>query len=320
LLPSHIIWNDSTWKTIVTSGFFSSRLNNVYSEEDAWLLYSDAERIPHTQTRAEALCYLNLKIDGAIQVPGIQTAVFLYAFLSFKPMVLKIPREISKVVKECKLYESIGTMAEKAEIALVPVESIKLKGHQIKDGSAAKIFDKAILMPIYACSLEEIPPPISVEYALLIFVRLSEAILFLIDKCWLHGDIKPSNIFIDHLGVTWVGDYGSSVKYENVREFTGGTPAYQCPDIGVVNNLHQFDKVGLVISLLEKLMLIPPRGLSEAVVMNYDTLLSVINEMEDESSILKGLMLSFLDSDVQRLEEPTITLMRTFKFHVFRAA
>jgi hypothetical protein len=66
LFPSHIIWNDSAWKTIVTSGYFSSRLNNVYSEEDAWLLYSDAERIPQTQTCAEALSDLDLKIDGAI--------------------------------------------------------------------------------------------------------------------------------------------------------------------------------------------------------------------------------------------------------------
>jgi serine/threonine protein kinase len=234
-------------------------------------------------------------------------------------MVLKIPRENSKVVKECKLFESIGTMAEKAEIALVPVESIKLKGHQRKDGSAAKLFEKAILMPIYACSLQDIPPPISAEYALLIFVRLSEVISFLIDKCWLHGDIKPSNIFIDHLGVTWVGDYGSSVKYENVREFTGGTPAYQCLDIGVVDNLHQFDKVGLVISLLEKLMLIPSRGLLQSVAMNYNDMFSVINEMKNDNSILKEKMLYFLDSNASRSWEPTITLMRTLKFHVFRA-
>jgi serine/threonine protein kinase len=73
---------------------------------------------------------------------------------------------------------------------------------------------------------------------------------FIHNSGWLHGDVKPSNIFLDYLGGTWLGDYGSSVTFAAVDSFTGGTPAFQCEDIRAADNALRFDLTGLAISVM----------------------------------------------------------------------
>ena len=109
-------------------------------------------------------------------------------------------------------------------------------------------------MPSYACTLESIPVPISKDYALGIFDRLAPAIDYIHSHRWFHGDIKPSNIFIGADGQLWLGDYGSSAQYDAVlTSFHGGTTRYQCSDCLVeAGTLLRFDKLGLIISILEK--------------------------------------------------------------------
>lgn len=302
LLPPDVEWKEYAWQAIVSSGWFAARLSVMSTSDEALEFYRQVESIPQTSTRAEVLECHDLKIDGIMHVTGVQTAMFFYAFKitssSYVPKVIKVPREVNKVEKECLLYEAIKDMAESDEIALVPVSALKMKGQQARDGSAVKIFNRGILMPIYATTLNEIPLPVSNEYALMVFSRLSKALSFLHNKNWLHGDIKPSNIFIDHLGATWIGDYGSSVEHRNIKEFTGGTPAYQCTDIQAIDNLYLFDKVGLVITLLEKLDYIGSRGRLGFEVMTYEILRIRIYQM-DEKSELRREMLSLLRMNIE---------------------
>lgn len=112
-----------------------------------------------------------------------------------------------------------------------------------------------ILMPSYACTLDCVPIPVTPDYARILFDRLAPAIDYIHLCGWFHGDIKPSNTFIGADGQLWLGDYGSSAQYSTAyAEFCGGTPRYQCRDcLAVEAKLHRFDKIGLIISILEKI-------------------------------------------------------------------
>lgn len=185
--------------------------------------------------------------------------VFLYAFRDNLPMVLKIPGHKSKSKAECELFDQIGREAMDQNLALVPVQLLELKGGSVlkKEHSQEKIFGAGILMPHYTCTFATYPIPISIKFAKAVFLQLSPAINFIHSKQWMHGDIKPSNIFITAEGSAKLGDYGSSVTFCKIMSnFCGGTLQYQCEGYQTLLDPVLFDKFGLIISILEKLGLI----------------------------------------------------------------
>jgi serine/threonine protein kinase len=90
----------------------------------------------------------------------------------------------------------------------------------------------------------------SAAYALKVLARLAPTLRFLHASGWLHGDVKPGNIFLDYSGCAWLGDYGSSVRLAEAARYTGGTPAYQCADIDPAAAPLRFDLAGLAVTLL----------------------------------------------------------------------
>jgi len=191
---------------------------------------------------------------------GAQTASFFRAFKDIKmPLVLKVNREQSQSRSECRLFKEMGTEEETARVALVPVRLLELDRqslHQSSQGSPERelLPFLGLLMPCYSHSFNDIPKPISIAYALEVFDRVICAIDFVHEKQWMHGDVKSGNIFCDYQGLPWLGDYGSSVCYQSIsKDFTGGTPIFQCVDVSPHDSPKLFDGIGLVISLLEKL-------------------------------------------------------------------
>lgn len=101
-----------------------------------------------------------------------------------------------------------------------------------------------------------------------VIIRIDTALNFMHCKNWMHGDVKPMNIFVDYSGACWLGDYGSSVEYSDISSnFMGGTLAFQCKEylflflfsslrVNYVSSPKNFDKMGLVISCLSILKLI----------------------------------------------------------------
>ena len=74
---------------------------------------------------------------------------------------------------------------------------------------------------------------------------------------WLHGDVKPSNIFLDYSGDAWLGDFGSSLWLIEIRcSFTGGTPTFQCGDVLVKREQLRFVLISLATSVLVLLWLL----------------------------------------------------------------
>lgn len=245
---------DHVLNTIAGSGWLSSRIAVVRSPKQAVALYNDAVQIPGSLTRAEVQRESNVAIAGTIPIAGSRTATFHYAFDDGIPRVLKIPQAQGQGERECALYDDVGIHAEFLGLSLVPVRKLKLRGSiRTNRLSPEKLAREGILMPPYWCTLGDIPPPVSTAMVLKVLHAICPALELLDDSGWIHGDVKPSNIFLDTAGNPWLGDYGSSVKQSDaVAVFSGGTPKYQLPDVCVEQG-GRFDRVGLALSLLEVL-------------------------------------------------------------------
>ena len=287
---------DSVLSRIVTSSYLCIQAISVTTADEAYTLYTNAQNSPQSTTRAFArVC--GVTIDGQILFPGRQRALCVRAFENGNvAMVLKIPHEACQVPKECLLYEHVGQDAKMQDIALVPVRNLPLEessSHCPGTSSPERSLRAGILMPNYSYTLHDIPKPIHIEVATELFNRLSRAIDFLHDREWLHGDVKSANIFCKDDGHAYLGDYGSSVRYKNLLSFTGGTPRYQCADVDHNEDPRRFDRVGLLLSLLEKLGTIE---LTDQIPVTSGKLEVAISGMaSDGASDLQDTMLAWMN-------------------------
>ena len=274
-----------TMDLIVNNGWTAARLNVISTPAQAEKLYNDAQIFPQEETRANVDNQYGIKIDGQLPVPGAQTALFLRAFEGPTINVIKIDHDQSKAKQERDFYEENADAAR--AYSLVPVKLLKLSGHYKSKNSPEKVLTYGLLMPFYTHTFDEYPIPYDAAYA---FPKLLEAVEFMHSKGWMHGDIKPSNIFVDFKGNAWLGDYGSSVKFSDVESFSGGTPHYQCR-VDHIKFPKLVDYTGLIISFLAKLgVKLPIPSLSE--------LLEIVNTFP-EAPFEQLLMREDVEEDVQ---------------------
>lgn len=249
---------DSIMTVITRSGWLCSRLMVLTTSDEAVALYNEACLIPQTETRAEVLRDSNIKISDPIYFSDTHTSLFLKVFEGSPeiPRVLKIPHNQATVDGECQMYEEIGQDADKEKYALVPVRLLKIKRTQKDKLKSTERVNWGILMPMYQCTLNDIAKcgPISIELAQHVFTRINNALAFLRSRGWVHGDLKPSNIFIAYDGSAWLGDYGlSCTKITDWTNFTGGTLMYQIEEYTSVTH-PLFDKAGLCLSLIASIL------------------------------------------------------------------
>lgn len=222
-------------------------------ERDALSLFNKAGRIPQGVTRARVLTDENIAIDGTLYVPESKaSALFLHAFDTrhYVCKVIKIPSDPSDAAREVEFYETNKDEIETLHVALVPVKYIKLSGSHLKEPSPVKQVTAGILMPKYELDLHSLPIPVHPSLCRHIFTDLLIAVQYIHSKGWMHGDIKPQNIFLDASGVPRIGDYGSSVSIMNLGAFRGGTFKYQCVEVSYMHTPERFDCVGLILSML----------------------------------------------------------------------
>ena len=274
LSASGISIDERIMSTIGRSGFLSSRVSMVSTSDDAIDLYESASMVPRTETRARVLRDLNVVIDGDMAVPGASRALFFHAFENYVPRVLKVPAGgVDAATHECAMWLDVKEHLLD-DVFLTPVRLILLSGEathavhvvHIRPGVAETTnLAAGILMPAYAGTLARVPSPADARYAARIIGRVEPALRFLHSRGWLHGDVKPSNIFLDYSGDHWLGDYGSSVRLFDIgRSFTGGTPTFQCGDVAAAKEPLRFDLVGLATSVLVML------GLLDVTAAPYD--------------------------------------------------
>ena len=253
--------DDKVVVRVLATPALAVQLQLLSTTAEAIWLYHAAERIPQSTTRAIVLRETGIVVDGDIQMPHITTSLFFWALRGSVPHVLKIPARQIEAPRECELYSDVGNDAEMGQVALVPVKAISLRGsHRSRDDdSDALPLTGGVLMPHYPMTFAQLPALCVQEAGVAIFDRISAALAFLADKGWLHGDVKPSNIFIDARGNAWLGDYGTSRRIEHAMDtFTGGTPSFQVTEIPCDASHGAFDFAGLVVSFVVALGLLQP--------------------------------------------------------------
>jgi serine/threonine protein kinase len=162
-------------------------------------------------------------------------------------------------VSECELYAKVSAAQPIPQgVFLVPVELLDMRSgsSHVVPGQPSHVepLRRGVLMPAYAATLARFPAPMSVAIALEVASRLVPTLHFVHASGWLHGDVKPGNIFLDFWGDAWLGDYGSSVPLGKVEScYTGGTPAFQCSDLVPAREPLRCDLAGLAVSLLVQL-------------------------------------------------------------------
>jgi len=172
--------------------------------------------------------------------------------------VLKVPARKNAAAAECCLWEAVKSFVPTASVFLVPVRHVVLDDdavHEVRTGvgrSDRTFMREGVLMPAYAGTLARVPVPADEVYADAVIARLEPTLRFLHVQGWLHGDVKPSNVFLDFAGGSWLGDFGTSVPHAVAADsnFAGGTPAFQCDGISAAAAPLHFDLVGLAISVL----------------------------------------------------------------------
>ena len=235
---------------ISASPWLSARLLTAHTVDQAQSLYDDALAIPQDETRAFVFNEENIRLDGDIPIKGAQTALFLRAFDHDIPKVVKITKERAKAFREAEFYEGNIARIEEENLALVPIRMLKLSGEYTSQHSPTRALNCGLLMPYYAATLNDVPPPVGSTFASSVYNRILGALTFMNEVGWVHGDVKPSNILISTDGTVWLGDFGSAVRVTMLHTFLGGTLRYQCAAVNISPDPARFDRIGLVLSLL----------------------------------------------------------------------
>ena len=254
LVGAGITLEQHVLKTIAESAMLSTQVTMCTTPAAAATVYEMAAHVLHTRTKATVRQKQGIVIDGLMIVEGVQSAMFFHAFENNVPRVLKVPLKAGRAEAECALWNELPDAVRGGQ-ALVPVTHVKLAGtHEAARDSPPATLREGILMPKYACTLANVPAPMDASWALATARRVAAALDAVHSHGWLHGDVKPANIFIDaQAGCAWLGDFGSSVHLAKLTDFTGGTPAFQCADVSVMDAPSLFDRAGLAVSMLHAL-------------------------------------------------------------------
>ena len=247
--------------TISRSVPLSTLMLACTTSEQAVNVLELAGAVLHSRTKA-LVRDAGIIVDGVMPVEGVQSAMFFYAFKDRVPHVLKVLTRQRDAKKECQLWLDVRAQPPLDDVFCVPVTPVDLNGqHAVLlagRGSDVTPLREGILMPRYACTLSNIPVPMEASWALHVLSRISASLRAVHAAGWVHGDVKPSNIFIDFAGDAWLGDYGSSCRMSDVASYTGGTPAFQCADVSV-EELARFDRACLAVTLCSAMGVLQPK-------------------------------------------------------------
>lgn len=253
--------DEHTLDTVARSVSLSTLMMACTTPEQAVNVLELAGAVLHSRTKA-LVRSAGIVVNGVMPVEGVQSAMFFYAFRDCVPHVLKVLTRQSNAKTECKLWHDVHAHAPVDSVYCVPVTLVDLSGEHavlLAGGEAdATPLRAGILMPRYACTLSNVPQPMDVSWALRVLSRMSASLRAVHAAGWVHGDVKPSNIFLDFAGDAWLGDYGSSRRVSDVASYTGGTPAFQCADVSVEDPA-RFDRACLAVTMCSAMGVLEPK-------------------------------------------------------------
>lgn len=181
---------------------FSSRL--PFSQvHELKTLYGKAKAIPGTTTRA-AITAKNagLVLDGLISSEGCRSQL-IRGSRGKDCLVLKLPLDNDEAEWEINAFRSLGTYGPFDIHIIGPVEPISITFTDDRKESIG------ILMPHLLCPLSAVPLPINTDLLTLVAESLFKSLSFVHTKGLVHGDVKSSNLLLDH-GRIFLVDFGSA--------------------------------------------------------------------------------------------------------------
>mmetsp|Transcript_10665 Transcript_10665/g.14610 ORF Transcript_10665/g.14610 Transcript_10665/m.14610 type:complete len:333 (+) Transcript_10665:89-1087(+) len=222
--------------------YFASQALLVTTPQQARDLYFDAADIPDTTTREQLRTHKKLWLDGPLNPSNESRSKLFFAFFEGIPKVLKFP-PVQAAKHEAEISKILGDDAVKNSL-VAPITE------WIIDRTAGQPAQLALLMPIYPCTLEQVPNPIPENYAMKCGMQIEIAIKFMHSKAYAHLDIKPSNIFLDNNGDFFLGDFGAATKF--------GDPIIESSELYFPSDLPKVasqiaDYYLLIATLLEKM-------------------------------------------------------------------
>ena len=219
-------------------------------ENDAIPLYQKFLALPKPSTKL-AFADVGLEVDGPFAVLSSK-ATFVRALDHGVPVVLKCYGRPEDTNCEIEAAIALGTSDVLRANHLVPIRMLSATVPAVRPLPSRVV--RVIVMPLYAgcisMLLPQVPRPDTV-------VRIGRQVLtslcFLHSKMFVHCDVKPANILMDHVcpaffccvfpcvfflvcfiafdrqdGCVYLGDYGAMVKIgERIRE---STPEYMPSD------------------------------------------------------------------------------------------
>lgn len=281
--------DQSVLDVIARSSSLAIRAFAVTSVSAALDLYDTAAAIPQSATRCALLTESGLLVDGDMPVPSYSCSksAFVFAFQAtdpskLVPCVVKLFGTADCASMEARLWTEVAAEAIATGVFLVPVTPIRVPRRSTHFSLGG---DGGLLMPPFPCTLAQVPHPVSESYALTIISSMEPVLNFIHARSWWHGDVKPSNIFIDNEGASWLGDYGTSLPYSDQGSFFGGTAAFQCEQVQLGQPAFsplRFDRVGLAITVLVELNLLCMRDTPIWPGWSMEVLLSSMRSIVDE--------------------------------------
>ena len=194
--------------------YFSSRILLAKTKEQASEIYHDAEMIPQTTTRVTLRENKGIILDGPLNTGVDAQSRIHLALKNGKPMAVKVSDKKSIEV-EMGIWRKIQDAPFDCNL-VGPMEEIMVK--EDIDGERFSAPRSAIIMPLYVCSLSCFPFPLEGNFLLACGRSIENAIGYLHTQNIVHCDIKPSNIFLNHEGVCFLGDYDAASEIGSTFE------------------------------------------------------------------------------------------------------
>ena len=188
--------DESLLNLIPLSFGLSARLLTSDTTNSLIHLYDTLLLMPRTATKTTIHGVDHIILGDELSIiPNTSTAIFIRAWDKCLPKVCKIPYNHTIAPRECMLYEAVGLLGSQGqEYALMPVTSLILEYAANRVNKPRMVCKYGILMPQYACTLDQIPVPIDPASALAYFDRLYNTLVYINKQGWMHGDVKPSTV------------------------------------------------------------------------------------------------------------------------------
>ena len=215
---------------------FAAELLVATSMDSALRLRSLALASPATTTVARLRASGLFFADGPYAAASSSRSLFLHAFRlpDGAPRLLKIPLDVGPegeaaggaAQHEAAVWSALAGAAAEAPPHLAgPVELVRFEqggGVELRHGARARPA-AGVLLPVYCCTLEEVPHELFERPHLLaqLGTQLVAALAHMHAAGYVHADVKGSNVFLDAAGAAFLGDFGATVREgDPLREYS----------------------------------------------------------------------------------------------------